>query len=41
MSSFLIILHVLAAVLLIGPVCVATSAFPGQLLNGSSGFRVH
>lgn len=37
MSSFLIILHVLAAVLLIGPVCVATSAFPGQLLNAAKG----
>ena len=37
MSSFLIILHVLAAILLIGPVCIATSAFPGQLVNAAKG----
>lgn len=40
MTSLLVILHVLAAVLLIGPVCVATSAFPGQMFSAANGEHV-
>lgn len=37
MTSLLIFLHVIAAILLIGTVCVATSAFPGQLEKAAAG----
>lgn len=37
MTSFLIILHIIAAVLFIGPLMVATSAFPAQIQEAKSG----
>ena len=37
MTSFLIILHIVAAVLFIGPLMVATSAFPAQIQQAKSG----
>ena len=37
MISLLIALHVLAAILLIGPVTVATSAFPAQMMKAANG----
>ena len=37
MSSLLIFLHVFAAILLVGTVCISTSAFPGQLAKAGSG----
>ncbi|GEB96641.1 hypothetical conserved integral membrane protein [Corynebacterium flavescens] len=36
-TSFLIFLHVIAALLLIGPVCVSTSTYQSQMLKASQG----
>ena len=37
MTSLLIFLHAFAAILLVGTVCISTSAFPGQLAKAASG----
>ena len=37
MSSLLIFLHVFAAILLVGTVCISTSAFPGQVEKAAAG----
>lgn len=37
MTSFLVFLHVAAAILLIGPVCVSTSSFQTQMAKAAQG----
>lgn len=37
MTSFLIFLHVIAAILLIGPVCVSTSTYQTQMAKAAQG----
>ena len=37
MTSLLIFLHAFTAILLVGTVCISTSAFPGQLAKAASG----
>lgn len=37
MTDFMLVLHIAAAVLFIGPIMVATSAFPAQIVEAKSG----
>ena len=37
MTSFLVFLHVAAAILLIGPVCVSTSSYQTQMAKAAQG----
>lgn len=37
MTDFMLVLHIAAAVLFIGPIMVATSAFPAQIFEAKSG----